>query len=200
MAIGGASAHSLGTGSKATSRWLWQGNVARFWPMKCGRRTLGRFVGKVHLAQERHLGRRRLLCAGCGSDPLGVLALQLPLGPVEETIPKRTTDDGRGGRWRDSGLNDIVWLPNPRVAHLCTSYCVSWHLPGEFNLFRTGLPVPWQPNPSSYPSERCLENTVLSLFHLGSPIKVSEKSHNSLLTFVQCRACQIYLTEETFFP
>lgn len=56
-------------------------------------------MGKVHLAQERHLGRRRLLCAGCGSDPLGVLALQLPLGPVEETIPKRTLmmaegDDG----------------------------------------------------------------------------------------------------------
>lgn len=66
--------------------------------MKCGR-TLGRFVGKVHLAQERGSGGRRLLCAGRDSDPLGVLALQLPLGPVEETIPKRTLrvaegDDG----------------------------------------------------------------------------------------------------------
>lgn len=55
-------------------------------------------------------------------------------------------------------------------------------------------------HPTGYPSRRCVGNTVLSLLCLGSPIKVSEKSHNSLLTFVQGRVCQLYLTEETFFP
>lgn len=198
VTIWGASAHSLGTGSKATSRWFWQGNGSRFWPMKCGR-TLGRFVGKVHLAQERGSGGRHLLCAGVAVTP-GRPGIAAASGTRGGNHSKENTEGGRVGRWRDSGLNDIVWLPNPGRAHLWTSSCVSWHLPGEFNLFRTGLPVPWQPNPSCYPGKRRLENTVLALLHLGSPIKVAEKSHNPLLTFVQCRACQIYLTEETFFP
>lgn len=77
---------------------------------------------------------------------MGLLKLQLPSWTKEDDSARERTEDGAvgGGVGRGSGFDDTVWLPNPGSTHLWTSYCMSYYLPGEFNLFRTGFPVPPQ--------------------------------------------------------
>lgn len=192
MAILGASVHSLGnTGLKQSAIGLVRSTCPNpgQWNAK---ESFGRFVGKVYLAHNTCLGRRHLF------QPWAFVAssgefwnCSSHLGPNGANYPKENTLRwAEGERWRGSGFGAMVGV---QVLEAPIS----------------GLPIPWAQtfqesltrlemdflytcspeHPSQHSSKRCLGNSVFSLLHLRSPIKVFEKSHNSLLPFLFSAEC-----------
>lgn len=146
-------------------------------------KSLGRFVGKADLTLNTS-GKKASPCTAGGFSVhiVGVLELQMPPGPLRVTTPKENAlsmAEGKEGR--------ALALVTLFGVHLWCSCCLSEHLPREFNQFRTGFPITCSQKHPWFSRRRCLENTVLSVLHSGSPIKAWEIPQSSAyLCSMQC--------------